>query len=339
MPLPPGFKSETQRENFLEAARLHRRGGPLSIACGARSKTGRTCTQVPITGSLRCLRHAGPDAARVHRQNQLAGLRTGRVSPAEFARAETRRARNRLVEGWKRNPSLPGQTIDLGPNEGRFQAALGALGVAPGTALPALMDWLRWRFQRLQLDRPNDAAWTRAVLTDLPRRMADAERLMVWVRAGDLDRRTKAGRALKAALLAGGLGHAAARGLAVVAAHDVAPAGVGLSGSPVRPWKARAPSGVGNRSKPDAYKVKVVRARKQAGPGRPRKVPDGPEAVADLMAFAWTCGPEVRAMMDQCPDDPARLTLLWTLRDFQRDPNDPATRNRWVGLVMQLGRG
>lgn len=333
-----GFRSQTQAENFEAAARLHRRGGPLSPACGARSKTGRTCTQVPISGSVRCLRHAGPDAARVHRQNQLAGLRTGRVSPPEFARAEARRARNRLVEGWKRNPSLPGQTIDLGPNEGRFQAALGALGVDPGTALPALADWLRWRFQRMQLDRSDDVAWTRAVLTNLPRRMADAERLMMWVRAGDLDRRTKAGRALKAALLAGGLEHAVARGLAVTPAPDVAPTGVGLSGSPVRPWKARAAGGRSNRSKPDAYKVKVVRVRKQAGPGRPRKVPDGPEAVVDLMAFAWTCGPEVRAMMGQCPDDPARMDLLRTLRDFQRDPNDPAARNRWIGLVMQLGK-
>lgn len=282
-----GFRNLAQAENFEAAARLYRRGGPLSSTCGARSKTGRSCTQVPISGSARCLRHAGPEAARVHRQNQLAGLRTGRVSPAEFARAEGRRARNRFVHGWTRNPSLQGQTIDLGPNEGRFQAALSALGVIPGTALPALLDLLRWRFQRLQLDRPNDGAWTRAVLTDLPRRMADAERLMVWVRAGDLDRRTKAGRALKAALLAGGLEHAVARGLAGVAAPDVAPAGVGLSGSPVRPWKARAPSGAGNRAKPNAYKVKVVRVRKQAGPGRPRRVPDGPEAVPDLMAFAW----------------------------------------------------
>lgn len=81
----------------------------------------------------------------------------------------------------------------------------------------------------------------------------------------------------------------------------------------------------------------MVRVRKQAGPERPRKVPDGPEAVADLMAFAWTCGPEVRAMMDQCADDPARLDLLPTLRDYQRDPNDPAARNRWMALVMQLG--
>ena len=271
MQRPPGFKSASQRENFLEASALHQRGGPLAATCGARCKTGRTCTQVPITGSVRCLRHAGPDAAPVHRQNQLAGLRTGRVSPAEFARAEARRARNRLVHGWTRNPSLPGQTIDLGQHEARFQTALGALGVDPGTVLPALADWLRWRFQRLQIDRPSDGAWTRAALADLPRRKADAERLLVWVRAGDLDRRTKAGRALKAALLAGGLDHALARGLAVTPLPD-APAGVGLSGSPVRPWKARAAGGLSNRSKPDAYKVKVVRVRKQAGPGRPRKV-------------------------------------------------------------------
>lgn len=332
MQRPPGFKSESQRNNFFEAATLHRRGGLLSPSCGARSKTGQTCTQVPVMGSVRCLRHAGPDAARAHRQNQLAGLQTGRVSPAEFARAEARRARNRLTDGWKRNPSLPEQTIDLGPNEDRFRAALGALGVDPGRALPAVLDWLRWRFQRLQVDRPNETAWLKVVQTDLRLRTAEAERQMIWVRAGNLDRRTKAGRALKAAMRSG-VGHTAPDG------SDVWPqAASGALGAPVRPWVARPARDSAKRRLPDRYKVKAVRAPKRPGPGRPRKAVDDEDEIRGLLNYARTCGPEVRAMMGRCPTEGAALDLLRTLREFHQNPNGPVARNRWMGLVMALPR-
>lgn len=345
MPPPPGFKSETQRENFLEAARLHRRGGPLATQCGAKLRTGRVCTQLPLVGGLRCLRHAGPDAARAHRERQLFGLQTGRVSPAEFARAEARRARNGLVEGWKRNPSLPGRTIDLGLHEAAFVAGAAALGLDVGTLLPALSDWLRWRFRRYQLDRRDDAKWARVVQSDLRVRQGAADRAMVWVRAGNLDRRTKAGRALKAALQSGGLERAVALGLAPETAlerrHEALaePAGVALSGTPVRPWMARQASAATKRAMPDRYRVPALKIEKRAGTGRPRKNPRSEDEARDLMDFARTCGPEVRNMLDRCPDDPARLDLLRTLRAFHQNPNDPAARNRWVGLVMRLGRG
>lgn len=158
-----GVRSAAHSERFHAAAKLVRRGGPLAAVCGARTRSGSACTQEPLAGGVRCLRHGGPKAAAAHRERQLAGLRTGRVTPELFARAEARRARNRLLDLWKRNPSVPGITIDLGADEGRFQDALDAYGVRSGTDLPAVMDWLRWRFRRCMIDRADAAAWTRAV--------------------------------------------------------------------------------------------------------------------------------------------------------------------------------
>lgn len=82
--LQPGFKSEDQRRAFKAAARDYEKGGPLAAMCGARLPGGKTCAQLPLTGGKRCLQHGGPHAARRHRERQLQGLQTGRVTPAEF---------------------------------------------------------------------------------------------------------------------------------------------------------------------------------------------------------------------------------------------------------------
>ena len=129
-------RSAGHSERFVAAARQVQRGGPLAAVCGARTRTGAACAQEPLAGGVRCLRHAGPRAAAAHRDSQLAGLRTGRVTPEVFARAEARRARNRLVDAWKRNPSVPGSTIDLGPDEGAFSPRWRRMASSPARTCP-----------------------------------------------------------------------------------------------------------------------------------------------------------------------------------------------------------
>lgn len=346
MQRPPGFKSATQAENFHAAARLHRRGGPLAPVCGARTRTGAACTQLPLEGGARCLKHAGPDAARRFREGQLEGLRTGRVSPDVFARAEARRARNALLDGWKRNPSLPGATIDLAADEGRFRDAASALAVSVDGLLPAVRDWLAWRWRRTQADRRNDAAWVRAVQIDLPRRVADAEKLMVWVRLGNLDKRTKAGRALKAALRTGGPDYAA-KVAADVGSVDVdtggtaggRPAGADmLTRLPVRAWTARPADMAGKRSLPDRVKALKPAAAKPAKMGRPRVrlLADGGAELAALAETLRTAGPAVSQMAAACASDLDRLGLARALQAVRNAPDDPTAQARWAQWVRLL---
>ncbi len=114
-----------QEQKFREANALVRRGGPQAKMCGARMRTGAPCAQPPIrAGKGRCLRHAGPKAAIEHRAAQLRAFKTGKISAEEWNRAEARRAANRLGRQWKKDPWVPGSTIDLGAHEGPFQGAL-----------------------------------------------------------------------------------------------------------------------------------------------------------------------------------------------------------------------
>lgn len=336
MQRPPDFKSETQRENFLAAAKLHQRGGVLSPICGARTRTGTICTQVPISeGKGRCQRHCGPDAARAHRETQLRQLQTGRTSPEDFARAEARRARNRLTNGWKKNPSLPGQTIDLGASEGAFLDALRALGADVDTLLPAVRDWLAWRYQRTQLDRTADGAWTRAVRVDLPKRIADADAAMVWVRLGNLDKRTKEGRAIKAALRAGGETRAAA--LTKKAPKRVTGAVCGVYAPPVDVWTSCAPEGPSRRSLPDRTKApNPARAGAPKPLGRPRKRPDTPDELAALMAVYWAADSAVQSMFQAIAGEADRLAFLRALKGVADAPDDPSAQRRWGVWVQRL---
>lgn len=297
MQRPPGFNSDAQRENFLTAAKTYRRGGVLSPTCGVRTRTGQICTQIPINeGKGRCLRHCGPIAAHANRDAQLRQMQTGKTSPEDFARAEARRARNRLTNGWKKNPALPGQTIDLGQREGAFRDAARALGVDVGGLYPAQADWLRWRYQRTQVDRTADAGWTRAVLEGLSKQIVDADAAMVWVRLGGLDKRTKQGRALKAALRAGGEAYAAALGI------TPPKRALGASDVHFRPavWgSGRAPhcKGPSRRSLPD--RIKQANPARQAAPkplGRPRKRPDTIDDLAALTALYKASDSAVQAM-------------------------------------------
>lgn len=45
----------------------------------------------------RCLRHAGPKAARAYQQRQFDDMRAGKISYAEFARSAAKRAARQLL--------------------------------------------------------------------------------------------------------------------------------------------------------------------------------------------------------------------------------------------------
>jgi len=122
---------------------------------------------------MRCLRHAGPKAARAYRQRQFDDMQAGKISYAEFARSEGKRAANRLRDQWKKDPWVHGRTIDLLEHEMAFQGELlhwnGSRRLAP-----AVLDWLRWKFRRLQIDRAQNEAWALLLRDELPRRVRDA---------------------------------------------------------------------------------------------------------------------------------------------------------------------
>ena len=290
-------------------------------------------------GGVRCLRHAGPKAAAAHRERQLAGLRTGRVTPEVFARAEARRARNRLLDRWKRNPSLPGATIDLGADESRFQDALAACGVQSGTDLPAVMDWLRWRFRRTMIDRLNADAWARSVGDGLRTRLAAAEAAMVWVKLGDQDRRTKTGRAILAALRTGGEARAAA--VAAELAVDAVRGGRGprlASGSgSVRLWQMAGASPSPKRRRADLPKVSVAAVRVRQGtlkgPKRPRWTPVNPDELEALAAVLQTAGSPVRALYCALARQEDQLHFLRDLRAYADAPCDAGALRRWMGWI------
>lgn len=336
MQRPPGFKSDAQRENFHAAAGLHRRGGPLSPQCGVRTRTGTICTQVPINeGKGRCLRHCGPEAAQAHRDAQLRQMQTGKTTPEEFARAEARRARNRLTNGWKNNPTLPGQTIDLGPHEWAFQDAARALGADVGALYPAQADWLRWRYQRTQRDRTADAAWVRAVQVDLPRQIARAEAAMVWVRLGGLDKRTREGRALKSALRAGGEARAATLALTFRKPPYKPPQGA--SAHAVKVWAAPPVPGPSKRALPDRIKrTNPARGAASKPLGRPKVKPDTEDDLAALMAVYKAADATVQAMYQALLAEQDRLAFLRALKALVDAPDDPSAHRRWAGWVQRL---
>lgn len=173
MRLTGGFYSDEHAARFMSRAEATRRGGVDSQICGARTRTGGRCGQPPLAGGRRCLRHAGPHHARQHRQRQLRAFAEGRLPAEAFARMETRRAANALRNAWRRDPWTPGQTIDLGEHEQRFLIETGIARLGAPVA-PAVLDWLRWRYRRLQVDRRRDEEWWRIVRDEYPRRVRDA---------------------------------------------------------------------------------------------------------------------------------------------------------------------
>lgn len=345
MPRIPGFKSETQRERFCEAAKPYVRGGPLARTCGAKLRTGGVCTQLALAGEARCLRHGGPDAARRHRERQKAGLESGSVSPEEWARAEARRSRNALTYAWRKDPRLPGRTIDLGPDEASFATSAADMGVDVDALYPAVVDWLRWRWRRYQKDRPDAARWAKVLREELPRQRAAADEAVAWLMLGITDRRTKAAKAARAAMRAGNVERAQAAVDALRAASSASlgvdldrgqnkPAGP-LTALPVRPWTARPTSDGWKRRQPDRRKPPPTPSALPKRPvGRPRRVPDSPDELAALGEVLRAAGPQVRAMYDAIPRHEDRVRFLRDLAEYANAPDNAGAQRRWLGWVQ-----
>ena len=164
------------------SARSRKRiSGPRTCSTGAAGRrkscagrghgTARTCRGKPLTGSMRCIKHAGPRAARAFRERQRKAYLSGNLSHEDWTRAEAKRAANRLRDQWKKNPWLEGRTIDLGEHEQAFSASVRLHRVKLDDLPPAVVDWLRWKFRRFQVDRSDDSKWADVLQVQLPERL------------------------------------------------------------------------------------------------------------------------------------------------------------------------
>lgn len=168
------FYSEDHQNAFEAARKLTQTGTSLHGLCGAKTRNGGYCRQLPLAGHNRCLRHAGPKAANEFRERQRRDMERGKISFREFDLAERRRAANRLHDQWKKNPWLPGKTIDLAEHEPAFLDDVRHWAGAIEQLPPGVADWLRWRYRRLQLNRVNHDRWIETLRSELPRRVGDA---------------------------------------------------------------------------------------------------------------------------------------------------------------------
>jgi hypothetical protein len=248
-----------------------------------------------------------------------------------------------VTNAWKRDPRLPGQTIDLEADEDAFREDARALGVDADALYPAVADALRWTWRRHMKDRPNEGAWQRAVRQELPRRQTAAD---AAVQRSDLwpgDWRTKAGRAIKAALRAGGLARAQAVALGFQRATEArglvnggkpVPVKTALTDAAVKPWTARPADEAWKRRLPD--RTKPLRVAKVPGrPGRPRKRPVTPDELAALGHVLGQAGPQVRAMFADLSTDEDRLSFLLDLRAVIAAPDDVRAQRRWAAWVSR----
>ncbi|MBW6507843.1 MAG: hypothetical protein K0B00_14025 [Rhodobacteraceae bacterium] len=292
-----GYLNEQQWAAFTAANARVRRGGPEARVCGARTRTGAACQNVPIReGKGRCLNHAGPHAARLHRARQMRDFMSGKISAEEWNRAEARRAANRLGWAWKKNPWTPGRTIDLGTAEGDLRADLSARGLDVDALPPAVADWLRWRYRRTQIDRLDARALLRVLTETLP------------------------GRIAKAGPRPAGSGAPTV----ALAARTWTPDGTGADATSKRrqPDQPRAP--------------KVIRGKGYGRRGRPRtQAPKGDE-MDDLMAIYRAHRTTLAPMLDRCRSEGERLAVLRALRDFQTDPNARSSREQWFAFLRSL---
>ena len=164
------FVNDTHKETFEARRAEHRRGGALQKICGARTRGGRLCHHAPLRGFRRCNRHGGPLAYKAVKERQLQALARGALTWEQFEVYERRRMVNRLQSQWKRNPWLPGRTIDLGEHEAAFQTQI-QLAARITDIPPSLLDWLRWKYRRLQIDRHQNEKWLEVVRNELPKRL------------------------------------------------------------------------------------------------------------------------------------------------------------------------
>ena len=291
------FQNDAHREKFFSRRDLRRFGGRDAEVCGANTKTGKTCENVPVKGGNgRCLLHCGPKLARAVRDRQLADLKAGRITPAEWQVFEGRRIRNRLQNTWKKSPWFPGQTINLGEHEITFRAHCEELTVRPEYLAPAVLDWLRWRFRRLQVDRRDDVKWSHTVRVELPERVHKAGPMPEgWMPRAEFAASEEA-------------------------MHRVE--------STVVIYKRQRPDHVARKAK--------IAVQRRLRPGRPpsaKRVLSDIEELAGLFhEHRATLGP----LFAMCRGQEEQRDLLAALREFKERPEDRAAQFRWFGLVNGL---
>ena len=167
----PGLHDEKHRRAFLEGAVRTRFGAVGAPVCGAKTRDGGTCKKRPLAGERRCLRHAGPAAAKRYHRRLFEAFGRGEIGFEEWQDRMQRRLVNRLPRLWKKNPWAPGATIDLGDFEERFRADLALGDINAGRLSPATLDRARWRWRRLCHDRKRPVDWATFLRDDLPKRI------------------------------------------------------------------------------------------------------------------------------------------------------------------------
>ncbi|MGR3615115.1 MAG: hypothetical protein ACU0BB_03635, partial [Paracoccaceae bacterium] len=218
----------------------------------------------------------------------------GQVTAEEWNRAEARRAANRLGDAWKKDPWISGRTIDLGENEEAFVEAMGGIDMA--ALAPAVADWLRWKYQRLQIDTLNGAAWMDVRLNKLPARVE---------RAGERP------------------GSAVHRAIEVGDPRGVWQPSKGLPATPSR------------RSLPDHPRApKPVRRDTIARAGRPRIRPVSVDEQKELLDLYREHVGVLRPIMDTTIGETKQWAVLRTLRAYLDEPQDSGAHQRCFALVQ-----
>jgi hypothetical protein len=272
--------------------------------CGARTRTGGACPNIPLKGRDRCLTHCGPKAAREYRERQRQEFLSGKLSAGEWRKAEARRAANRLHKSWEKNPWLPGGTIDLGEHEATFRTAVAQHRVALDGLPPAVADWLRWKFRRYQIDRQDGTKWADVLSIQLPERLRK-------VGPGPRARTNETREPISDSLLP--------------TAFKTLP-GEGAEG-------CRSKRRLSDGPKAPAK----VRHRKQLGPGRPRKVEMDEQEHNGLALFIAEHNATLAPLFVLCTGDRDQMTVIWALRNMLAHPRDPGLREHWTGVLRKLG--
>ncbi|MGY6710349.1 MAG: hypothetical protein ACXIVF_18660 [Rhizobiaceae bacterium] len=291
-----GFFSLEHEQAFRDAAKRTQRGGPAAPICGARTRTGGVCHGLPVKGSSRCIRHCGPKAARERHERQRRALERGEISQERWARAEARRTVNRLRDQWKKNPWVPGRTIDLGKYELDFRLAVRHLHPRIDDMAPSVLDWLRWRFQRLQVDRKRDEDWLLVIRDEFPKRV-----------------------------LAAGQRPEARQAPQPSARQPQAAS-----------WCRSAPRELSKRTRLDQPRASAQRKQKSIRPpGRPRATVSQPKDQNDMALFVHEHRELLSKCFERCRDGEQEL-IVEALRAVVADPDDPGARDRWMRIVQSL---
>jgi hypothetical protein len=168
------------RDASFRVGRAEHNGARLAQFTCCALVRGRRCNRITIieTNYRHCLRHAGPAAAKVYRENCRKLFESGRYPATKWFRDEARRTRTALRDRQRRKRDgwvMPGLTLRFSdPIEARFRQDVASLLRVAWPDVPDLYrDQLRWSWRRFMLDRQRPDAWdakSRSLLTELTAR-------------------------------------------------------------------------------------------------------------------------------------------------------------------------